>query len=491
MRKKLLSAILAGMLVIQVLTPISVNASPQGKSELETVIQEVNEKNKKINAPTTSLNKYKYNFKSKKPMLTAADVQLMKSYKKESVKKSLTKATAIKEVNWLFRLLRTQYGLYSYYGGDKTFEKAQKSIIKKLESKKSITAKDYEKLLFDNLNFIVDKHFNIGSTSFNTGVALLSNESVSYNMVDGKFYKGNDITNAIKYINGEKPENYLKRAIDQNGNLTYYPYVMMKPGKNDKLDLVYNNGAMEEIKLLKAVYAVKDTVDTIYNYKVEDGIGKAELNTMLFDDGGHYKELKDKFLGDVKDVKKQSAFVLDLRNNPGGDLGLVNEWFKTYTNTELEPNFSTLRIRPGKVWTTFMWGDLKYYDALMSGVGLVIAGDYYYQYPKQQYLPNKDTNIFVLTSRRTGSAAEGFTDALKNLENVTTIGVNTGGVLTNMANYSLALPYSGLYFQFGEVLMNWDKNYFKEEYGLEPDIYLTGEHLEERLEKFFNLYVKE
>lgn len=59
----------------------------------------------------------------------------------------------------------------------------------------------------------------------------------------------------------------------------------------------------------------------------------------------------------------------------------------------------------------------------------------------------------------------------------------------NMANYSMAMPYSRLLLQFGESMQYFEGSYFQESYGIEPDVYLTGKNLDERLEKFFKLYV--
>ena len=99
-----------------------------------------------------------------------------------------------------------------------------------------------------------------------------------------------------------------------------------------------------------------------------------------------------------------------------------------------------------------------------------------------------DRVLFVLTARHTASAAEAFTDLMHNLQNVVTIGTNTGGVLTNGANYGISLPYSGLFFQFGECLFYWDPAYFQEGAGRTPDVYLTGDRLNERLELFLTRY---
>lgn len=124
-------------------------------------------------------------------------------------------------------------------------------------------------------------------------------------------------------------------------------------------------------------------------------------------------------------------------------------------------------------------------DKLAARWGMEKKGKYYYyQYPEEQYLENAGRRIFVLVSRATASSAEGFVDLVNNMENTVTIGTNTGGVFTNMANYSMAMPYSRLYLEFGECLMYYDPSYFRESYGMEPDIYLTGKNLEKRLERF-------
>ena len=198
------------------------------------------------------------------------------------------------------------------------------------------------------------------------------------------------------------------------------------------------------------------------------------------------KERK-RFLKDIPNMKKQDCLVFDLRNNTGGDGSLIDTWFKRYTGQKLLPNYSTLRIRPVFISNK---KELKEMDVFAVQTGMKKDGKYYYsQYPGHQYLKNNGRHIFVLTSRYTSSAAESMTDALKNIENTVTIGTNTGGVLINMANYSMAMPYSGLLLQFGTCLQNFDPSYFKESYGIEPDIYLTGKNLDQRLKKFFQTYI--
>lgn len=457
-------------------------------SDLSEVIKEVNEKNYKINAPTNSIDEYKYDFNNDKPKLTEDDAKLVKD------KTQLTKKEAKKEVKFLFRLLRTEYGLYTYFGGDAKFEKQEQKILKQLNKVENITLEDYQNLLYKYLNFIQDNHFAIGNISYSPDIILFSNEKNEFVKIDDNYYNSDNQNNVIVSINGQSPENYLKRAINQNGKLTYYLYAMDKNVESLSLTINYKDNTTKNVILKPAKYVAKQQITQIYELKqFNSKIPMMELNLMVFaneDGGGGYgadnEKERNRFLNDSKNIKDNSNFIIDLRNNPGGDGSLVEDWFKIYTGEELQANYCTLRIVPNKNWIS---DEEEYDEFFIKDYGMVKKDGYYQQYPKEQFLEN-NTNLFLLTSRQTASSAEAFTDALHNLENVITIGTNTGGVLTNGANYTFELPYSKLYMTFGECFFYWEKDYFKEGYGIEPDIYLTGENLEKRLEMFFDNYVE-
>lgn len=173
----------------------------------------------------------------------------------------------------------------------------------------------------------------------------------------------------------------------------------------------------------------------MYRYHRYYNLAYVEMN-QAYMDWAFPKERK-RFLKDIKKMKKQEHLLFDLRNNTGGDGTLIDEWFQEYTGKTLVPNYSTLRIRP--IWI-YNAKEIKREDKYSLEVGLKKSGKYYYTlYPKQQYLENKGKTIFVLTCRQTCSAAEAMTDAVRNIENVVVIGINTGGVLLNMANYQMAM----------------------------------------------------
>ena len=457
------------------------------EKEFDILLGEINSKKRGLNASKEALDRYRYDYSNDKPKLTKEDVSIMKNYNKKKVKKHLPVADAKKEVSWLFRLLRSQYGLYTYYGGDAVFEKQERAIRRKLGTKGTVAVKDYEKILHEHLDFIIDNHLTIGDSDFSADITLFSNEETHYIKSNGAFSREDNPNDAIRSINGKAPECYLKRAINEAGRLTYYPYAMEKTKESYQCGILYESGKEENIVLRPAKYAGDEMVDRLYDFKQYDDLGYIALNVMMFEDEDEYMtEEYHRFLEDVPKMKAQKNLVFDLRRNGGGDMVFVEKWFSAFTGERPQPNYSTLRIRP------IMMGGLKEMDKLAVQWGMEKSGKYYYcQYPEGQYLENKERRIFVLTSRRTASSAEGFVDLANNMENVVTIGTNTGGVFTNMANYSVAMPYSRLYLEFGECLMYYEPAYFRESYGMEPDIYLTGENLEDRLEKFFEIYVWE
>ncbi|HBA96490.1 MAG TPA: hypothetical protein DCZ23_00115 [Lachnospiraceae bacterium] len=486
-KKRLFILLVCALIAGQASVSFPACAGVQEKQEISEIIQEINQKNRKLDAPDISLKKFCYNFKNNKQKLNKKDISIMwKDYNRKNIKKNIPAVSARKEVKWLFRLLRSQYGLYTYYGGDAKFARAKKAVLKEIGTKGSIKTKKYQKLLHKHLDFITDSHLAIGEELFSPDTRLFSDESVRYIKYNACFYKEGNPGDKILSINGKKPEIYLKRAIDNDGRLAYFPYVMLEQKDNIcSYSIQYQSGKTEYITLKPARYVYKKNVKRMYGYEKYDKLAYIEMN-QAYMDWETPKERK-RFLKDVDDMKKKEQLVFDLRNNTGGDGSLVDEWFKKYTGKTLLPNYSTLRIRPTAISSK---RELAEMDEFAASYGLKKSGRYYYYAnPGHQYLDNGSRQIFVLTSRMTSSAAEAMTDALKNIENVITIGTNTGGVLINMANYSMAMPYSGLFLQYGSCLQHFDSSYFKESYGIEPDIYLTGKNLKQRLKKFFEIYV--
>lgn len=490
MKKIICSTVAVCMLFVGL--PASVSAADTYQETLE----EINGSHREIDAPSVDLNQYRYDFNNGKPMLTDKDIVLFTNT--VSPKKTLDKAAARKEIDYLFRLFRTQYGLYTWFGGDEVFGKAEKNLLELLDGEGTVPIHTYQDYLVKNLSFIEDSHFIIGDHQFKPQVQLFSSETSQFYKSSGQagFFMDGAETMPVLSVNGEPPESYIKRAIGLDGGLTYCLYAMAPLGQRLELSVAYLDHGAEKEKtytLLPAQFMGQyHNENPTVVFHMDRGFPYIQVNDMGFGWGSpEGKADADIFLQFAEHCKKSSIAVMDLTNNPGGDIQYAHTWFQAYTGALLQPNYAVQRIKPGPVWSQLLFvsqEEKKWYDDIMLEMGLTGEGNYYVSRPEKQFEENNGATLFVLTSRYTASAAEAMTDAVRNIENAVIIGTNTSGVLINDANYGLGLPYSGLYMQFGEDFRYWNPDDFQEGYGLEPDIYLTGSHTAERFEKFLARY---
>lgn len=474
----------------------SVFGSQQPYHEL---FEQAAQKNSSIDAPIDNLNQYRYNFKNGKELFTKEDATLLKSFDfgkpvTVTVKKEIERKDAQAEIEWLFRLLRTQYGLYTWFGGDEVFEKAKQEILNQLDGKGTIPTTEYSNILTKELSFIEDSHFGINGNYFYPNIILYSNEEKPFFQKDGNFYSDETYTTKVISIEEQSPENYIKKAIGQDGEITYYLYAMEKEQTMIYKKIQYENGTKETISLKPAKYinGLNKEKTTQYILKSENSYTIPYCVFNLFSFYNSNEKSYQTIINTAEKIKQYPLSVIDISANGGGNMQIGLDWFEAYTNQKAQSNFCMLRIKPQGAWKEAIYpNDFEEYEQAMEDFGLTVDGDYYISTPQKQFVKNKNSAIILLTSRNTQSAAEIFTDTIKNMENVLTVGTNTGGVMINAANYGYALPYSGMYFQFGECFNYWNPNYFKEGYGMEPDIYLTGINLEKRLELFINHYLSE
>lgn len=497
---------LAALLAALSLTAGATAPLTQDAREFSALLTETNAAHAQIDAPRADLATYRYDFGNGKPLFTVEDGARLRSFDQDNLDlhDPLPADEARAEVGWIMRLLRTQYGLYQWSGGDEAFGKAEAALLAALPQTGSIDLREYKALLIEHLSFIRDTHFSVDGHNMQPDLTLFSDESRAYYRKDGAFYTDAACTDAVRTLGGQAPESYLKRAIGQNGELTWYAYTLAPHAETLPLKVETACGSYTATLRPAVSLDSRERPETNYEYHVTGGVPFIELNRTVFGEGdqsgwSNQNDEADKqaFLASAEAVKEYPAAVIDLSFNPGGNGDLPPAWFHTLTGVDAQPNYCTLRIRHGETWLRTAYGaqtaeeiagTLASQDAYFSETGLTIDGNYYVGAPEPQFLEHPEQVLFVLTSRGTASAAEGFTDILHNLQNVVTIGANTGGVLTNGANYGIALPYSGLFFQFGECLFYWNPSYFSEGAGMAPDVYLTGDNLDERLNLFLARY---
>lgn len=449
------------------------------------LMAEVEARNRGIDAPSGDLERFKYDFEEGGPLLTAKEWEERYLRAPEQSPAVLSREDAGAEADYLFRLLRTYYGLYTWFGGDDAFGAAEEEVLAGLEGRGEIPLEEYRELLLQSLDFINDGHFVLSASRLVKRLTLYCDESLLFERRDGGVYLEG---RRLAAVDGGDPAEYLKRAVGPEGELTWKLYV---PGPDDtsrSAVLAFSDGT-ETVELPR----VKDTDYSIGKgsgpFLMEERNGRLyiQMDRMAFspEDGvsqallipGDEKAKAD-FITSAETAMGYSTAVVNLVRNPGGNGDLPIQWFRALTGAEPEPNYCTLGLDP------FGWG---------ARGGEVEEGSYRVRRPEPQYLEREDGPfLIVLTSGATASAGEGFTDLTHNLSRTLVVGSNTGGCLTGSQTwFDEHLPWSGLELAWGMDLFYWPADYFREGAGLEPDVYLTGIDQGRRLVKFLDRYLPE
>lgn len=454
-------------------TPTPTPTPPTDEAVFAELMAEVNAKNAALSAPDGALlEQYRYDYDGCMPLV---DWEEWKRGAPEEPPEVLPVQDARDEVDFLFRLLRTDYGLYTWFGGDGAFGPAQDRVLAALEGRAEIPTEEYEALLADSLDFICDNHFILGSHRLGRMQILYSAERLEFTRQDGAFYQGE---RRLLSVDGGDPAHAVKRAVGDDGELTWKLYLTAPAAGRLTVRLEYEDGS-EDLELLPAQdleYSLGGG-RSIFRYGIQQGIPVIQMNAMLFPPGktgpdGLQQDETDRtgFLASAIKIQDYPAAMVNLTQNGGGNGDLPGEWFEALTGETVAPHYCTLRS--------------DYQQTPGSGAF------YRTEIPEPGFVRREGGPLLlVLTGRGTGSAAEIFTDLTRGVENTLIVGSNTGGVLTGNMAYTYRLPRSGLSMSWGSALYLWPEGYFAEGVGLEPDVYLTGPGSAGRLAQFLERYI--
>lgn len=467
-------------------TPIPI---PRQQFSINDVLADANARHQSINAPDGDITQYRTPFQD---FDREADDALFESlgitpifYGQQQPPQNpeITTAQATQEVAWLFLVLRYNYGLYQYFGGQPAFGAAQQAIVTELETQTSWKASLYHLVVAKHLDFIKDTHFLIGSTRFIDDIILYACTKVDFGRDAQGFFNLQD-ERRVKTIDGLSPKEVLKLCIDQEGWLVYRAY--RQAPDRPKGEIVYENGDREALGFDRASEITTGFAD-IYQAGTLGSTPWVRFTQMPVEGRGMDNE-RTAILQSVHAIRSHPLAIIDLRTNSGGDAFLLHQWFNRYTGQPLQNNYQTLMLRRFNYIGISDELIAAHNDTFLATGYTDVDPSYMQTQPEDQFLPSDCTRI-VRIGKTTFSAGEGLVDALTNVENTLIIGANTAGAFsgTNLITYQL--PYSGLPLSFGQHLFHWNADYFREGYGLAPDIYLTGTNTDKRLELFIQRYL--
>ena len=395
----------------------------------------------------------------------------------------LTAEQAHTDVDILFQALRSTYGPYYHFGGDEVFLKARDDILAECIAKERLSAGELSALLIKHLSFIRDAHFTVNNTRFSEAMkAHIYNQGTAY-LRAGELFVTADGKKAVKTIAGALPEEMLRLSISSEGEVVYYPVMLLENGVDpETLEVEYTDGTRETLTPPQWESGYEESKITV-EMRDRQGIPVLFARNMYFDQapGGEDGQV---FLDYAEQLGKAPVSMIDLRSNGGGNGILPLKWLSAFVGEQVTGNH--LSIQRWSEEEMLAYGqdtENQYYVPVEEMQQYEGTSPINAQYMKNGDLPDtfvqNDSLLIVLTGKNTASAAEVFVDAAVNVENILLIGHNTFGMLISNAYTWMVLPESGIAIQLGSDLRVFADESFEEYAGFSPDIWVNGADAED------------
>lgn len=381
-----------------------------------------------------------------KNLLTSDEILNLREEK--TAVETLTRDQALSDAELFFRMMKYEYAGYYYFGGDKVWDPAKDKVMAEIEKKNSITSSELVSIISENIDFVNDGHFIIGTESVCDIYSYYTDSSVRFDKDETGYFTLSD-GEKLYYESSDTDGVKIDVSLDADGNL-YYGLVYLADNDNSKekskIYLVGESGRTDiTVEWTKAEnYVNPDGI--LYRYFKEGDV--AYISVRSFSDKN--KSLQN-FLKTGKTLQKAKYIIFDLRGNGGGYMSYPEDWFYNFAETYVAVNRAEI-TRHTKM--TYLSQDEMVTKKITNGA-----------------MVKNDRTIFVLVDKNVASAGELMIQYLKTLENVVVVGCNSLGCAMFGGVVDYYLPNSGLLSYFGFLLHLYNNKENTEGVGIIPDIW--------------------
>ncbi|MBU9722883.1 MULTISPECIES: S41 family peptidase [Bacillaceae] len=419
-----------------------------------------------------------------------------------------SKEDMIEDVELMNSTLKYKYALYEFMGGDEAFAEAKYAIIEEINQMPDdlVNRSEFIQLLLKHYDFIEDTHFHIDQYPIEEGRhgIFLSEKYQFVPDGEGNFYLLNEdgsYTSKLSAVNGDKDvETYLKPTINEEGAIVYVPGIFTDEEEEFgwQLKMQGEKETEEVVTVTLEEVPYRPQGGSLFEMKEQEGIPYLTWRTMMVrrSDPFDYFDMIDT----AEVLKDEPYFILDLRSNGGGNTLVVDQWLEKLFDDPVSLSSKLIRLFSNTGYT-FVQDTVDLYDSY----GYVFetfdeTEDFYlfdqFDYPMDpqwelEYSPlatveDNETHIFILIDRGTASAGEYITALLKNVNNTTVIGVNSAGAVRSGNTLLMELPNTTVDLSVPVVFMYEPDLVHKEAIGIEPDLWVDPEKVEERVIKLIH-----
>lgn len=373
------------------------------------------------------------------------------------------------DINSLFDMVRKNYGLYNFYGGAEVFEAARQQALADCENAQTMDADVLQQIILDNLSFITDQHFLVGSERpsssiypcFFTEVAFQKTEE-GYSTADGKL---------VESVDGQDDlDELFKRSLTREGEIVYWPitFAESEEAKNNPPSLTVHYTDGSEQTLTAMPYESPEADPEVEDVELRDEEGIPVL---------YAKSLTSQNFVNFTLEMQEEANVIDLTSNTGGYMPVGLEWLEKYVGEIVPTNSFFIRNQQNT-------GNPSSASDEIIGVKTENGWTMLNIYP-DDFIENENL-LIILTSKKTASAAEMLVDASRNVQNTLIIGENTAGCMLGNKYTYIPLVYSRINVTYGNIVTIFPEEDFTESYGYEPDLWCPAVWAQEAAVHFLN-----
>ena len=399
---------------------------------------------------------------------------------------------AVEEIRLLFAVLKYGYAGYRFFGGDEAFGAARDSILCRMDHDQgSIATEELLDLMVDSLDFAQDGHFAIGGRTLCKRFRLYADFALEFvRNGKGEFVKNDGRT--LARVDSCIPFDYMKASISGAGDIVYVPG-LLSPSDAESVDIVLElgDGSRQSVQLFPVRSDPPEPHGLPYELTELEGIPLAKCRAFL--PVGDGRESMDVFVRDAERLWYESAVILDLRSNRGGDEILAKQWCLRLTlknpgplGAGAELKTSTAMILRDNTKRRLGIGPedgQRRSPPDPNNPGWSVIGQ-----SSEVFAANKPV-LVVLMDSYCASATEGLIDYLRHMDNVVFMGINTSGAYQTGNVGMFVLPHSRLGVWVPTLLKLNASGTSIDGIGFLPDFWVAPECILERAAAFIRRHL--
>lgn len=381
-------------------------------------------------------------------------------------KNFINKEKLVEDMDFLFEKLEGTYGAYVGLGGKEKFDIAKENIVNKFEGRIQVDA--LVRMLRNEFQFLEDGHFLINNKNLKDFVTTYTVEEINIDKKGKAYY-----IDGLKMINWEELDHLIKPSIDENGNIIYRFFYKNK-GNTRLVKEAYLEGGKKIDLIWTPVANIDLGNDQLPEYKIINGVPVLGLKKFYNGNNSNYGFTVDR----IGDMSKYKNSILDLRGNGGGNAILVSSIVYSYAkkpssySSDILYNMNLEKVENND--RKALEGYLRYMVKAKK------YNDTHYISRGNKIMRPKKEGIIILADGKSASASEHMIDTMRHFNKTLFIGIPTTGLMNSSSYYEIVLPNSKIKFNYGDIYMNFNEEYFKEYYGLEPDLWIEPKYALER-----------